>query len=250
MRLFSFCKSTQKYGFLNCICLFLIILTLEGFSQSNENQLFVIKTKKAYQAWVNENRHQLVRISEVINPLFFSLPYGTRSNFTGEKLYTNHSFWVLDEAAERLKKVQDSLKNRNLSLYFFDTYRPYSVTKKMWKIVPDERYAANPVKGSGHNRGIAVDVSLADLSTGKPLPMPTDFDNFTDTAHHDFTGLTDEIIQNRALLKGVMEHFGFRALGTEWWHYSLPDGAKYPVLDLKFSKLKRIKPQQVVKTMR
>ena len=146
----------------------------------------------------------------------------------------------MDEVGIRLQKVQDSLHAVGCSLFFFDTYRPYAVTKKMWEIVPDDRYAANPAFGSGHNRGIAVDVSLADKATGKPLPMPTAYDNFTDTAHQNFMDLPEDVLKNRNLLKGVMEHFGFRPLSTEWWHFSLPDGAKYPVLDLTFADLKRI----------
>jgi D-alanyl-D-alanine dipeptidase len=240
----------QKYRILSIIAALLITLTLKGYSQTNENQLVVIKKTANCQQWINLNNHMLVPLDGYIQPLFFSLPYGTKDNFTQQKLYRNHSFWVLDEVAAKLVTVQDSLKKLGLSLYFFDTYRPYSVTKKMWKIVPDERYAANPAKGSGHNRGIAVDVSLADLATGRPLPMPTGFDNFSDTANHSFTNLPDDVLKNRAILKGVMEFAGFRALSTEWWHFSLPEGSKYPVLNLKFKKLKKMKPPQVVKVMR
>ncbi len=174
-------------------------------------------------------------------PVFSAVAYQTPQNFTSQVLYKKHSFWVLADVSTRLNKIQDTLKTIGLSLLFYDTYRPYAITKKMWKIVPDERYAANPAKGSGHNRGVAVDVTLADLNTGKPLSMPTGYDNFTDSAHHDFAGLTEEVAKNRALLKQVMEQYGFRALSTEWWHYSLPDGTKYPVLDLNFSTLKKIK---------
>jgi D-alanyl-D-alanine dipeptidase len=250
MGIFVLKRGVQKYRFTVILSLWLIILTIEGFSQSNENQLIVLNKISAYQSWINENGHRLVPLREYVNPLYFSLPYGGKQNFTGKKLYRKHSFWVLDEVASRIVKVQDSLKTIGLSLFFFDTYRPYAVTKKMWKIVPDERYAANPAKGSGHNRGVAVDVSLAYLKTGKPLPMPTAFDNFTDTAHHSFTNLPDDVLKNRAILKGIMEYFGFRALSTEWWHFSLPDGSKYPLLDLKFNQLKKIKPQQPVKVMR
>ena len=239
----------RKYSIIIYLSLWLIILTFGGFSQRNENQLIVLNTKTKYQTWVDENGHHLVLLSDYINPVYFALPYGSKENFTGKKLYRKHSFWVLDEAAARLKLVQDSLESMGLSLYFFDTYRPWSVTSKMWKIVPDERYAANPANGSGHNRGVAVDVSLANLQTGEPLPMPTSYDNFTDTAHHSFTDLPEKILQNRATLKAIMEHFGFRALSTEWWHYSLPEGSKYPVLDLKFKQLRKIIPAQKEKAM-
>jgi D-alanyl-D-alanine dipeptidase len=239
-----FCKNklVQKYSFWGLICLFLIFLTFGGISQPNDNQLFVIKTLRQYRKWLKQNPEKhLVPLELRVTPIYSAVAYQTTQNFTGQVLYRKHSFWVLADASERLNKIQDTLKTMGLSLFFYDTYRPYSVTRKMWKIVPDERYAANPAKGSGHNRGIAVDVTLADLATGKPLAMPTGYDNFSDTAHHDFEGLPEEISKNRVLLKLVMEQYGFKALRTEWWHYSLPDGTKFPVLDLKFRTLKKLK---------
>jgi D-alanyl-D-alanine dipeptidase len=110
----------------------------------------------------------------------------------------------------------------------------------MWEIVPDERYAANPAKGSGHNRGIAVDVTLVNLLTGKELAMPTDFDDFSEKAHHDYMHLDSTIIANRKILRDVMEQHGFVALQTEWWHYSLPDPKKYQLMDLDFDQLRRL----------
>ena len=101
----------------------------------------------------------------------------------------------------------------------------------------DERYVANPANGSGHNRGIAVDLTIIDLKTGKELNMGTGFDNFTDSAHHSFTNLPKEILQNRNLLKTTMEKYGFKLFETEWWHYFLADGDKYEVLDIDFKKL-------------
>ncbi len=232
----------QKYSFLRFTGLFIIFLTFKGFGQSNENQLFVIKTAKKYRKWLKQNPGMNLKPLDLnVKPFFYEVPYQTSNNFTGQVLYKEHRFWVIKDAAMCLKKIQDTLQTIGLSLFFYDTYRPYSVTQKMWEIVPDERYAANPAKGSGHNRGVAVDVTLADLATGKPLPMPTDYDNFSDTAHHGFADLTDTVIKNRELLKLVMEQYGFKALSTEWWHYSLPNASRYPVLDLPFKKLKKMK---------
>jgi D-alanyl-D-alanine dipeptidase len=147
---------------------------------------------------------------------------------------------VRKEAADALKEVQEELKQHGLSLYFFDAYRPYNVTKKMWEIIPDERYAANPAKGSGHNRGASVDVTLADLKTGTPLEMPTHFDDFSEKAHHNYTNLPTQVIKNRELLRTVMVKYGFAPLQTEWWHYSIPGAAqKYELLDLSFRQMKR-----------
>ena len=231
----------QIYRFSTKILLCMMILTFDGYAQSTDNQLFIIKNIRVYKNWLaNKPDSGLLLLKTMVSPLLSEVPYQTKNNFTAQVLYRNHSFWVTKEAGLNLKKIQDSLKTLSLSLYFFDTYRPYAATVKMWKIVPDDRYAANPANGSGHNRGVSVDVSLAEIETGTPLPMPTGFDNFSDTAHHDFMELSDEVLKNRAILKGIMEHFGFRPLSTEWWHYSLPDPKRYPLLDLPFKKLKKL----------
>ncbi|MEO8404300.1 MAG: M15 family metallopeptidase, partial [Chitinophagaceae bacterium] len=106
------------------------------------------------------------------------------------------------------------------------------------ELVKDERYVANPAKGSGHNRGIAVDLTIIDLKTGKELDMGTGFDNFTDSAHQSFQLLPEKVLANRKLLRSVMEKYGFKVLETEWWHYYLADGAKFEVLDISFRNLK------------
>lgn len=126
-----------------------------------------------------------------------------------------------------------------LGLKIFDAYRPYAVTEKFWELVHDERYVANPANGSGHNRGTSLDLTIIYLENGQELNMGTGFDNFTDTAHHSFTNLPESILQNRMLLKSLMEQNGFKALETEWWHYSLPNSKQYELLNLSFKKLSR-----------
>ncbi|HYE55097.1 MAG TPA: M15 family metallopeptidase, partial [Chitinophagaceae bacterium] len=122
-------------------------------------------------------------------------------------------------------------------LKIWDAYRPYSVTEKFWEMVKDERYVANPAKGSGHNRGLAVDLTIINLATGKELDMGTGFDNFTDTAHHTFTQLSPTVLENRKLLRQTMESCGFTAFESEWWHYFLPNPGHYTILDIPFKKL-------------
>ncbi len=208
----------------------------------NHRGLPVISTIKQYKNSVNGVPiKRMVAVENYIRPLFTQFVYATASNFTNNILYRRAAPYVRIEAAEALQKVQADLSPLGLSLLIFDAYRPYSITEKMWEIVPDDRYAANPANGSGHNRGAAVDVSLADLVTGKQLLMPTAFDDFTEKAHHSFAGLGEEPIKNRELLRWVMEKHGFVALETEWWHYSLPGAAKkYELMDLNFRKMKRL----------
>jgi D-alanyl-D-alanine dipeptidase len=142
-------------------------------------------------------------------------------------------------AARALLEVQQDLNKQGYGLKIFDAYRPYSVTEKFWDLVHDERYVADPKKGSGHNRGIAVDLTIIDLKNGKELNMGTGFDNFTDSAHHDFTALSKEVLANRQLLKQTMMKYGFNLFATEWWHYSWPDPDKFKILDLDIAKGKK-----------
>jgi D-alanyl-D-alanine dipeptidase len=106
--------------------------------------------------------------------------------------------------------------------------------------VHDERCVANPKNGSGHNRGIAVDVSIINLKNGQLLNMGTDFDNFTDSAHANFMGLPDSVLANRRLLRQTMQAFGFESLPTEWWHNSWPNAKHFPILNVTFKQLQRM----------
>lgn len=178
----------------------------------------------------------LVDLSKFIPHLKLDIRYATPHNFTHQVLYPRAVAYLKLPAAKALKEVQADLEKQGLGLLIYDGYRPFSVTEKMWKIVPDERYAANPAKGSGHNRGIAVDLTLYDLKTGKAVKMPTDFDDFTEKAHQDYKA--DSIAaKNRKLLRDTMERHGFTNLTTEWWHFYLKDGHQYPLLNIPIEKL-------------
>jgi D-alanyl-D-alanine dipeptidase len=235
--------SFLKLPVLRLACFYLgfaLLLSNEVCAQDrNPYKLPIISTRKAYKHSIKGNPGmKMVKVEDSIHPFFAEVPYAGTNNFTGIVLYKNPTFFLRGKALHQLKMAQDSLSMLGLSFYFFDTYRPYAVTLKMWEKVPDDRYAANPANGSGHNRGVAVDLTLADLKTGKPLPMPTGFDNFSDTAHYAFLDLPEDVLRNRTLLRGVMEHFGFRALETEWWHFYLPEPKQYPLMDLSFKQLR------------
>jgi D-alanyl-D-alanine dipeptidase len=142
-------------------------------------------------------------------------------------------------AALALQKVQEELKKQQLSLKIWDAYRPYSVTLKMWDLIHDDRYVADPAKGSGHNRGIAVDLTIISLKDGKELDMGTNFDNFTDTAHQDFKNLPENVLNNRKLLRNLMVANGFKIFDTEWWHYYYGEG-EFNILDVSFDELLKL----------
>lgn len=209
---------------------------------SNKYGLLVIKDINILQKEIELNpEKRMVDLIKFIPGVSFDLKYASRDNFMHERLYPRiKTSYLRQPAAVALKKVVAELEKLNLGIKIFDAYRPYSVTEKMWEAVKDDRYAANPATGSGHNRGVSVDLTIIGLITKKELPMGTGFDNFTDTAHQGFTGLSQEVLKNRNLLKSTMEKFGFIALKTEWWHFYLPDSADYELLDLSFADLKKL----------
>jgi zinc D-Ala-D-Ala dipeptidase len=184
-----------------------------------------------------KSTHGLVDVQKVIPGIALDIRYATTNNFTGQKLYPVARCCLRREAAKSLRDVQHELRGMGLALKIFDGYRPLSVQKKMWAIYPNADYVANPAKGSRHNRGAAVDLTLIKLD-GTELPMPTPFDDFTEKAHRDYTNLPPEVIQNRALLQRVMEQHDFHGLSTEWWHFDYKDWTKYEILDVDYSEIK------------
>ena len=201
----------------------------------------VIKDYALYkQSLKNDSLKKMVELKTIVPNIQYDLRYSTTNNFMHQQVYKNGSRTYLRLVVARaLARVQDELNEKNLSLKTWDAYRPYNVTEKMWEMIKDERYVADPKKGSGHNRGIAVDLTIIDRTTGKELDMGTGFDNFTDTAHQDFKNLSSEILANRTLLKTVMEKNGFVALPTEWWHFFW-NNSDFELLDIDPKKFKKI----------
>lgn len=201
----------------------------------------VIDRLQAYRELVRTDPdNELVEVSTLFSTIEYDLRYATANNFTGQALYpaSTRTCYLRKPAAESLARVAVSLKQKGLGIKIFDAYRPYSVTETFWKLIGDERYVAHPAKGSGHNRGIAVDLTIIDLRSGNELEMGTGFDNFSDSAHHTFTNLDQQVLLNRKLLREEMIKEGFVPLETEWWHYALPNGSRYPLLNIPFKKLK------------
>jgi len=175
----------------------------------------------------------LIDIQKVNPNIRIDIRYATENNFMKEKLYPEARCLVRKEIAEKLSRIQQRLETKGLGLKIFDGYRPLSVQKKMWARVPVEGYVANPAKGSNHNRGMAVDVTLVDTH-GKELAMPSAYDEFSERSHRDYEGGTPEETRRRELLEEEMTKEGFVGISTEWWHFDGPDAKKYPVLDLPF----------------
>ena len=212
------------------------------YPQQAEVKLNITSKLNVYKKEIKaDSSKRMIELKSLMPNLVYDLRYATTNNFMHQLMYpanTNNTFLRLP-AAHALARVQKELNEKGLGLKIFDAYRPYSVTVKFWELVHDERYVANPAKGSGHNRGIAVDLTIINLKTEQELNMGTGFDNFTDTAHHTFTNLPEEVLQNRNLLKTTMEKHGFKLFETEWWHYLIANGEKFEVLDIDFKKLKK-----------
>lgn len=176
--------------------------------------------------------HNLIDIHKIDSTIKLDVKYATINNFTGVVLYKSAKVFLIKEAAEQLVKANNYLKKKYyLQIKIFDGYRPLSVQKRMWEIMPDERYVANPSKGSRHNRGCAVDLTLID-SLGNELDMGTPYDDFTEKSHIDYQDLPPKVLQNRKLLRETMMKFGFVPMRTEWWHFDYKDWKKYPILDI------------------
>jgi zinc D-Ala-D-Ala dipeptidase len=232
-----------------CIYLLVTVIFSTGFKGKTYAQDSSYTRPPVTDQWkvyrdqaLHDSSKKMVELKSMIPGIVYDLRYAGINNFMRRRMYaagTNNTFLRLP-AAKALRQVQMELNEKGLGLKIFDAYRPYSVTVLFWELVKDERYVANPSKGSGHNRGIAVDLTIIDSKTGKELDMGTGFDNFTDTAHSTFTALPEQVLQNRKLLRTTMEKYGFKVLDTEWWHFYLPDASRYEILDIEFKKMKRL----------
>jgi D-alanyl-D-alanine dipeptidase len=180
--------------------------------------------------------HDLVDVLSVNPAIRLDMRYATEDNFTGRRLYSSARCFLRPAVAARLGRAQRELETIGRGLKVFDCYRPLSVQRAMWKIVPDERYVANPLQGSRHNRAAAVDLTLIDAN-GETLPMPTGYDDFSERAHREYMNLPASVILNRTLLERVMTRAGFIGLPTEWWHFDAADWEDYDLLDLEFDEL-------------
>lgn len=174
----------------------------------------------------------LVDVQKAVPGIVLDIRYATTNNFTGQKLYPFAGCYLRRAAAAKLAATQAELKPLGYGLKIYDGYRPLSVQRKMWEVFPQPGYVADPKKGSRHNRGAAVDVTLIRLSDGTELPMPTPYDDFTERAHRNYMDLPAEVIQNRELLERVLAKHGFVGLPTEWWHFDDRDWRNYPLLDI------------------
>jgi D-alanyl-D-alanine dipeptidase len=182
----------------------------------------------------------LVELTAVDPTLKLDIRYATRNNFVGKPVYTEARAFLQRPAAQAVAKVNAELEPLGYGLLIFDGYRPWSVTKLFWDITPEDKknFVADPKKGSRHNRGCAVDLTLYELATGQQVVMTSDYDEMNENAYPDYIGGTEKQRELRDLLREKMEANGFKVYKYEWWHFDFQGWEAYRIENIPFSEVK------------
>lgn len=181
----------------------------------------------------------LVELRSLDSSIHYDIRYATDDNFMGVPFYDTALAFLQRPAALALVRAHRRLQEAGFGVLIHDAYRPWYVTKMFWDATPDSlrRFVADPAQGSRHNRGAAVDLSLYARATGRPVPMPSGYDEFTERAHPDYAGGTAEQRRRRDLLREAMEREGFAVYAYEWWHFDFDGWERYPVLNARLADL-------------
>lgn len=186
-------------------------------------------------------KSDLIDLATLDKTIKFDIRYATTNNFLSTKFYTQPRAFLQRPAAQALLRVHKKLKEQGYGLLIHDAYRPWHVTKMFWDATPDSSrlFVANPLNGSRHNRGCAVDLTLYDLKSGTPIEMVSGYDEFSDRSFPDYLGGTSRQRWHRDLLRQAMESEEFQVYEAEWWHFDYREWKKYPILNLTFEQLKK-----------
>jgi D-alanyl-D-alanine dipeptidase len=182
---------------------------------------------------------ELVELTALDPAIHLDIRYATTNDFLGTPVYTQARAFMQRPAAESLVRALHKLRPLGYGLLIHDAYRPWYVTKIFWDATPPEGkiFVADPSQGSRHNRGCAVDLTLYDLATGKPIEMPGTYDEMSPRSFPDYPGGTSLQRWHRNLLRRAMESEGFTVYEHEWWHFDYKDWHEYPILNIKFEDL-------------
>lgn len=218
----------------------LLLITTVCFGQdvAAPKKLTITNRYRTYLAAVKSNPdNELVEIKKAIPTIVLDIRYATKNNFMQQVMYKQAKAFARKPVVAKLKAIQAELKKKGLGLKIYDAYRPYAITVAFYKKAIDKNFVANPNKGSRHNRGCAVDLTLVDLKTGREIEMSTPFDSFAPEAAADYEQLTPSIKKNRNLLIATMEANGFKVIRNEWWHFDFVGWENYDLMDIPFGKL-------------
>jgi CubicO group peptidase (beta-lactamase class C family)/D-alanyl-D-alanine dipeptidase len=181
----------------------------------------------------------LVDVTALDATIKLDIRYATANNFLGAPVYASARAFLQRPAAEALVRAHRKLAGQGYGLLLHDAYRPWYVTKMFWEATPEKQriFVANPARGSRHNRGCAVDLTLFDRQTGAPVSMVSGYDEMTNRAYAYYPGGTSQQRYHRDQLRRALEAEGFTVYLAEWWHFDYKDWGKYPILNLTFDKL-------------
>lgn len=182
---------------------------------------------------------ELIDLEQLVPTVVLDIRYATTNNFTKEKIYTLAKAYARKPVAEALKQAQAEFAKSGVGIKIFDAYRPYAATVKFYEVYKDTTYVASPYKGSRHNRGCAIDMTLIDLKTGEELKMPTEYDSFRKEAWPSSPVADPVVKKNRDLIITVMSKYGFKVNSSEWWHFDFKGWEKFEVMDIDFEELEK-----------
>jgi len=199
---------------------------------------WIVSSSAQHETYSNEGRQEIsdttfVNLRDYSNDFIYDMKYATEDNFLKAKVYDCAECLLRLKTVKALIAANNDFNKKGYKIKLYDCYRPLSIQKKMWEIVSNPEYVADPKKGSIHNRGGAVDISLVDIN-GKEVDMGTPFDFFGIRASHNYTMLSNEVKSNRKYLKKIMIKNGFNSFDSEWWHYNLKAGLKDNVSNQKW----------------
>ncbi|MBS1958969.1 MAG: M15 family metallopeptidase [Bdellovibrionales bacterium] len=196
----------------------------------------------AYKSHVTVPFIDLEEVSKLLpQPFLFDVRYARTDNFFKRQVYPTPNVFLQEDTAIDLIRAHRFLNKLGYGIVIFDGYRPWSVTKHFYdECQPFEKnFLADPVKGSTHNRGCAVDIGMYNLKTGKAVEMPSDFDEMNERAYTEYLGGLPEPRLKRDLLQTTMKEHHFTSIKVEWWHFNHRDQLQWPVLDLPFTEILR-----------
>lgn len=214
---------------------------LNACSQNNAQNPFgltIINNTADYKSSIKTNpANELIEIKKAIPSIVLDIRYATKSNFMKQVMYKEARAFARKPVVQQLKVIQAELAKKGYGLKIFDAYRPYAITIAFYEKASDKNFVANPAKGSKHNRGCAVDLTIIDLKTGKDVPMPTPYDSFAPEAAPHFNDLPEQIKKNRDFLITTMQAHGFKVIYNEWWHFDFNGWQDYDLMDIPFQQL-------------
>jgi D-alanyl-D-alanine dipeptidase len=218
----------------------IIFLPVVSLAQNKHKYGLNPTTLAEYQASIKANPNkELVDLEKFIPDMIMDIRYASDNNFTGKRIYNLAKAYARKPVAEALKAAQAEFRKLGYGVKMHDAYRPYSATVKFYEEYHDTTYVASPYKGSRHNRGCALDMTIVDWKTKQELKMPTLYDAFDKDAWPSTPMKDPEIRKNRALIIDVMERHGFKVNASEWWHFDFVGWGKYEVMDIDFEELEK-----------